>query len=491
MAHSISVLCLFLALGAPFAAQETPAAAPRPASENASTVVGSVAGKPITEHEFALELAARYRDHELGRSLIEDFRSRLLVEKAARNLGVSVTSADLDAEYRAIDERVKKETQGKQSLDQVLAQKHTNRAEFQSYLRRLVTVRKIIRVEQKLGVDAEVSDDAVRDWLAARAKTATVVTDPSALPPEVVMTVDEAHLSQAQFGAEILATLDLKDRARELNRTLNERVVASALTAQGLAMTEADLDAAIERERMRYAENPQTRNIAYAAILKQLGTTIEKRKQDPNFRANVALRKITEALYTDQQLESYYAENQDRLGPTVRVRHIFVRVKDPANPFSSGASEEEARQRIEALRRKVVEGGEEFQKVARAKSEDRSRFNGGDVGFIHRRGRYDPTFSEAAFALEGDAVSAPVRTRAGFHLLKVIEKRPAPAFAETRDSVLRARARDWFQETIRAAALRNVYVEQLKAGRKPSAESATKEEASTAPKAPVKDAKTR
>jgi parvulin-like peptidyl-prolyl isomerase len=66
---------------------------------------------------------------------------------------------------------------------------------------------------------------------------------------------------------------------------------------------------------------------------------------------------------------------------------------------------------------KKIEGGEKFETLAQKFSKCPSSRNGGDLGEFGR-GRMVPSFEEAAFALEIDQVSKPVRTQFGYHLIQ-------------------------------------------------------------------------
>jgi len=139
------------------------------------------------------------------------------------------------------------------------------------------------------------------------------------------------------------------------------------------------------------------------------------------------------------------------------VRHILIRVAPPDSPFGGGATAEAALARLEAIRSRLVAGDASFEDVAREESEDRSKFTGGELGFLHRADPPGAEFTAAAFALEVGALSAPVRTRHGYHLIQVTEKKPAPPFAEVQGRILRARAGDWFREAVSEAGLVNTY----------------------------------
>jgi peptidyl-prolyl cis-trans isomerase D len=97
----------------------------------------------------------------------------------------------------------------------------------------------------------------------------------------------------------------------------------------------------------------------------------------------------------------------------VRARHILVKVAPGAAP----AADEAARKKLDALAARVAKG-EDFGKVAAESSEDEgSKSRGGDLGFV-AEGVVEKAFADAAFALAQGQVSPPVRTSAGWHLIR-------------------------------------------------------------------------
>ncbi len=432
------------------------------APEGGDAVVGALDGQPVTADAFATFLARKYRNQPTGANLLGDLRDRTLIELAATRLGLSIDAAAVDREYRALADRVSSETDGKQTLEDYLTRKGTTVAEFKTYLRRLVAAREIIRLERKLPASAQVDDKTVATWLVEQAKRVGVTTD-ATLPKGVYLRVGDRRITEVAFGHQLAAGLTDQDRAKELDAMIKLRLIARELAANGLQVTDVDLDRAIALDRARYANNPRTKGIPYEKILEQLGTSVAQKKADPEFRGNVAILKIAEARFDDAALRSYFEANQDRFGESVRVRHIVVRVQNPAQPFRGGHAEADAKKRIDAIRKRIVDGGEPFDKVARTASEDRSRLQGGDLGFIHRNGRFDPAFAKAAFALEPGTVSEPVRSAFGYHLLEVLERRPAPEFAAARTRLVRARAQDWFRDVVRGAKIENRYLDAIRA----------------------------
>ena len=97
----------------------------------------------------------------------------------------------------------------------------------------------------------------------------------------------------------------------------------------------------------------------------------------------------------------------------MRASHILLRTE--------GADEAEIEARAAEL---VVQAraGADFAELARQHSNDEETSeNGGDLG-LFGRGRMVPEFETAAFALDVDAISEPVKSLFGFHIIKVTEK---------------------------------------------------------------------
>ncbi len=65
-----------------------------------------------------------------------------------------------------------------------------------------------------------------------------------------------------------------------------------------------------------------------------------------------------------------------------------------------------------------VKTGADFAEIARTYSEDNSAQNGGDLGWF-AKGRMVPAFDSAVFAMKVDQISPPIRTRFGWHIIKL------------------------------------------------------------------------
>lgn len=94
--------------------------------------------------------------------------------------------------------------------------------------------------------------------------------------------------------------------------------------------------------------------------------------------------------------------------------------------YKPKVNEEERRkaiQKLEALRKRIVEGGEKFEDIAKTFSDDfASARIGGDLGWT-KRGKFVPAFEAAAYKLEEGEISEVVESEFGFHLIQLLGRR--------------------------------------------------------------------
>lgn len=122
------------------------------------------------------------------------------------------------------------------------------------------------------------------------------------------------------------------------------------------------------------------------------------------------------------RVQAFYDENKARFEQKAKakVRHVLARVAEGADAAADAA----ARKRIDDAAARVKKG-EDFGAVAASLSDDENtKLKGGDLGYV-AEGLYDEAFVKAALALKKGEVSAPVRTQAGWHLVKADEVVPA------------------------------------------------------------------
>ncbi len=130
-------------------------------------------------------------------------------------------------------------------------------------------------------------------------------------------------------------------------------------------------------------------------------------------------KQLARPYLTDKQAEQKLIEEAyDRMTEEVRASHLLFLVDEKALPKDTLA----VYQKINSLRNKIL-NGEDFETVAKTHSEDPSaKTNGGDLGYFSAFRMVYP-FETAAFNTPLGEVSKPFRTRFGYHIVKVTDKR--------------------------------------------------------------------
>ena len=140
------------------------------------------------------------------------------------------------------------------------------------------------------------------------------------------------------------------------------------------------------------------------------------------------IRKTFEPAVTNP--EQLLSEAYDRLKSEIRASHILIRAE------SETTDTLDAYRRTLELRERALRG-EDFSDLARRFSEDPSaRQNGGDLGYFTAFNMVYP-FENAAYGTPVGGISMPVRTRFGFHLVKVVDIRQAPPETEVSHILVR------------------------------------------------------
>ena len=149
---------------------------------------------------------------------------------------------------------------------------------------------------------------------------------------------------------------------------------------------------------------------------KGLDTTQAFKRELDGYRQQLAQPYLTEKSVTDRLVREAY----DRMSQEVSASHILIRVAPDAAPADTLA----AYNKVAALRQ-LATGGTDFGKLARENSEDPSaKENGGKLGYFTAMQMVYP-FESAAYKTPVGAVSQPIRTRFGYHIIKVNDKRTA------------------------------------------------------------------
>lgn len=117
---------------------------------------------------------------------------------------------------------------------------------------------------------------------------------------------------------------------------------------------------------------------------------------------------LNKATISEKEVSEYYEQNKERFvtEESLKASHILIDTEDEAKEIAE-----------------KINSGLEFEDAANQYSKCPSKEKGGDLGYF-TKGKMVPEFEEAAFNLEMNELSGPVKTQFGYHLIKVTDRKP-------------------------------------------------------------------
>lgn len=227
--------------------------------------------------------------------------------------------------------------------------------------------------------------------------------------PPIVPQVFEEQQREALLGQKVYDLIDAGVQVTEAEvvdayQRDNEQAAARYVTlipslfTDQVTVTDEELQAHYEDRQDSY-QNPEQRQIKYVTVAPS---------RFP-YKGEIA----------PDLIEDYYDINEEEFTrpEQVQARHILLKVPSNASEEREAAIRTEAEALLQQLR-----DGADFAELAQEHSEDTvSAEKGGDLG-LFPRGQMVAPFDEAVFALEVGALSEPVRTTFGFHIIRLDDK---------------------------------------------------------------------
>src|SRR5258705_5522994 len=213
------------------------------------------------------------------------------------------------------------------------------------------------------------------------------------------MMIDKLRSALTNWMA--VADADLEREYKSRNEKAKLQVVA--LTADKfrdkVTVTDADAASYYDAHKAEYRKGEQ-RKVRYLLL---------DRDQQ---RAHIPV--------SPQDADAYYNANVQQFQTPERVRASHILLKT-----DGGKDEAAVRKQAEDILKQVKAPGADFAALAKKYSEDEgSKATGGDLDYFSK-GRMVPEFESAAFSMQPGQISDLVKSQFGFHIIKVVDKKPA------------------------------------------------------------------
>lgn len=390
------------------------AAASQRNTQQADFIVALVNSEPITQHEvqtrkqraLAFLQAQGYSipdDSVLQREAIDTLIAERLQLQEARDTGTTIDDFTLDQAEQNVAQQ-----NGASIADMYkeLAAEGIDRDSFRTQLRNQLVLMRIREraVDARVRVSDQELDQHLRDnplpggsnvpdRLNLGHILVTVPENPSAS--------EEAHL---------------REKITEAARRLERGEDFAAVAAQYSEATEASKGGELGMRAIDQYPELFVQSVAG----RDVGALVGPVRSGAGFH-------LLKVLEREQGQKDVIAQNH--------ARHILI------SP-SSGMDERAATQRLQEIRKRVVQGSEDFAMLAREYSQDKgSAPDGGDLGWSSP-GQFVPEFEEVLATLKPGEVSAPIVSRFGMHLIQLLERRHIPMTQQHRREMVREQVRE-------------------------------------------------
>jgi peptidyl-prolyl cis-trans isomerase SurA len=279
---------------------------------------------------------------------------------------------------------------------------------------------------------------------------------------EIDRRIERAREDASRAGQRLPADAELRKQVLDL--LIDERVIVTYARESGVRIDDTEVDRAVQgvaqqnqltlpklRERLR------SEGIDYARFRAQL--------RDQMMIERVREREVYQRIKVDDAEIDRVVERQRTSAKTdgvINLAQILVAVPEGADEATVGQRQAKA---AAALLR--VRGGEDFAAVAKELSDDGNREKGGEIG-LRPVSRLPDVFVDAVRGLNsGEITPRLLRSGAGFHVLKVIERKDGGGLRVTQTHARHILLRTSAELNADTAARRlNEYKRQIEGGSK-------------------------
>lgn len=184
---------------------------------------------------------------------------------------------------------------------------------------------------------------------------------------------------------------------------------------------EAQIDARIERLRAYFNQDDKAIEEFYGQSVSDMKSMLSTDMRNQLLAERMQGKVTEKATITPLEVQRFFSnipkDSLPYFNAEVEIREIVYKPKVSPEEHSN------AKKRLEDIRKRIAEQGEDFAELAKKFSDDPgSGAQGGDLGF-QKRGTFVPEFEAMAYKLEANQISPVVETEFGFHIIQLLERR--------------------------------------------------------------------
>ncbi|MDH3257630.1 MAG: peptidylprolyl isomerase [Nitrospinota bacterium] len=255
---------------------------------------------------------------------------------------------------------------------------------------------------------------------------------PSISLPDVLAKVNETDIKKSLIWPGLTKTVKrYKDRGIPLTQAqekiaakkllqdqINRHLLLEKAGTMGIQVSSGKVDEEVNTVKKQFSSEKE--------FLEQLGLkklTLKQYQQE--LKEDILIdavfrRELGEGInITDMLIEGYFKKNPLQFSSEEQRRASVILIR--INPKAGSAGDRKARKQLQKILDKLKKGGD-FAEMAQTHSQDSLGNRGGDLGFFTKDRMFGP-FSKLAFKLKVGEISEIFRTKHGYQILKVTDKK--------------------------------------------------------------------
>ncbi|MCK4357468.1 MAG: peptidylprolyl isomerase [Candidatus Cloacimonetes bacterium] len=247
--------------------------------------------------------------------------------------------------------------------------------------------------------------------------------------------INNYKISNVEYNAE-LYQLIRERKEKKITTKLKKLAINNLIDAFLLIEDSQKYDIQIDEQQVHYhfmefkKQYPNPEEFSQHMERHSLTTErlIEHIRNNLHVKQFIKLKFIDRMNIDHSKICEYYKNHKHSFKTPEKVKlcHILIR-SDDSNAF----------RKIEEISKRLF-NNDDFYEVAKVYSDCPSATNGGDLGYISR-GKLVKEIEDIAFTLPIGEIAGPIRTKFGYHFIKLMDKKKSriPEFEEIKDSLKR------------------------------------------------------